>query len=169
MSKKTIDLEKTIMAQVKSGQIAMKPRWYFILGSFLMGAGLASASIVAIFLSNLSLFLLRQHGPRSEWRLQLMLDSFPWWIPLLAVVGIVAGVYLLKKYDFSYKRNFSLLVAVFIVAIFAAALIIDQVGLNDTWSRQGPMRRFYYGLEEKDTSLQPRRGGGQGMRRNFSF
>ena len=173
MSKKTINsstknLEKTIMAKVKSGKIAMKPRWYFVLGSLLMSLGIIGFSIGAIFLTNLSFFLLRQHGPMGEYRLQLMLNSFSWWIPFLAILGITIGVWLLKKYDFSYKNNFGLIAFVFVFSIIAAAFIIDFSGFNNIWSHQGPMRGFYQRLENQDSSLPARRGNGQG-RRNESW
>ena len=28
------DLEKTVMNKIMSGEVSMKPRWYFILGTF---------------------------------------------------------------------------------------------------------------------------------------
>jgi hypothetical protein len=160
---KQVDFEKTIMAKVKSNEITMKPRWYFVIGSFLMVAGLVGFSIGAIFITNITLFLLRRHGPMGEWRLQLMLNSFPWWVPILAIVGIVSGIWLLKKYDFSYKKNFLLIVTGFVISIFFAAFILDNLGLNDVWSRQGPMRRFYNQIEGADPEFQ--RGPGQGSGR----
>jgi hypothetical protein len=165
MSKKTLELEKNIMAKVQSGAIVMKPRWYFVLGTVLMSAGLVGLSIGAIFLTNLSFFMVRQHGPMGEYRLQLMWESFSWWIPALAIAGIGAGVWLLKKYDFSYKKNFGLLLFGFVLSILAAAFIIDCSGLNDTWS-QGPMRGFYQRLQNQDSDLPQsqgqRKGQGQG-------
>lgn len=169
MSKKTISLEKNIMAKVKSGQIIMKPRWYFVMGSLLMIAGLISFSIGAIFLTNLSFFLLRQHGPMEDFRLQLMLDNFSWWIPPLAIIGILGGVWLLKKYDFSYKKNFGLIVVGFVLSILAAAFIIDYSGLNDFWSHQGPMRGFYQKLKNQDSVIPTKRGDGEGGQRKFTF
>ena len=180
MSKKTIknktkierNLEKTVMAKITAGTINMKPRWFFVLGSVSMMFGLVSASIGAIFLINLIFFLLRQHGPMGEWRLQLMLESFPWWILLLALGGIVSGIYLLKKYDFSYKNNFSLIVGVFVVAIILAAFLIDLTGLNDFWFRREPMRKFYQRYQPnnmRETSFPEHRGKMQHKLRNFAF
>jgi len=136
-------LEATVMNKISSGHITMRPRWYFVLGSILMGLGLVAASIGTIFLINLNFFLLRQHGPMGELKLQLMLESFPWWVPLLAISGIAAGVLLLKKYDFSYKKNFAPIASIFIIAIILSAFLIDLTGINDTWFRQGPMKRLY--------------------------
>lgn len=180
MSKKTIkkkiktkiNLEKEVMTKITIGAINMKPRWFFMLGSVSMVLGLVSASIGAIFLMNLIFFSLRQHGPMGEWRLQLMMKSFPWWILLLAIGGVVSGIYLLKKYDFSYKKNFSLIASVFVITIILAAFLIDLTGINDLWFKQGPMRRFYqkYQLNNIQDSQTPvYRGKMQNKSRNFTF
>jgi hypothetical protein len=161
------DFERTIMAKVKSNEISMRPRWFFVLGSLLMMVGLVGLSIGAIFLTNITLFLLRQHGPMGQWRLQVMLDNFPLWVPVLAVAGIVLGIVLLKKYDFSYKKNFWVIVAGFVISIILAAFVIDYLGLNDVWSRQGPMRRFYQQIEGQSTTTPRGEGQGQGRGRLY--
>ncbi|HBD02636.1 MAG: hypothetical protein UX38_C0004G0039 [Microgenomates group bacterium GW2011_GWC1_46_16] len=158
---KPIDLKKAIMAKVESNEIAMKPRWYFVLGSVLLVGGLAGLSVGAIFLVNLTWFLLRQHGPMGQWKLQLMLNNFPWWVPILAIGGIVLGIKLLKKFDCVYKKNIWLVIGGFVVAIILAAGLVDYLGLNDRLSRQGPMRRFYQQVEGQNWRL-PGRGGGNG-------
>lgn len=146
---KPVDLEKIVMKKVMSGEVVMKPKWYFIFGSILTLIGLIGSSIGTVFLVNLSLFLLRQHGPMGGWRLQQMIESFPWWVPVLAVAGMVLGVWLLKKYDFSYHKNFKLVAVGFISAVIVAAVIIDRLGLDEVWFRQGPIRRFYQRYENR--------------------
>ena len=139
-----VDLEKTVMAKVKSNEIVIKPRWYFILGSLLTMGGLVGLSIGAIFLTNLTVFLLSRHGPMGQWRLQVLLNSFPLWIPTFAVASTALGIRILRKYDFSYKKNFWVVVMGFILSIILVAILLDYLGLNDIWSRKGPMRGFYH-------------------------
>ncbi len=147
------------MEKVKSNEISMKPKWYFVVGSILTVTGLVGFSIGAVFLTNLTLFLLRRHGPMGQWRLEQLLTSMPLWIPILAVVCIVIGIWMLRKYDFSYKENFKLIIFGFILSIVLAAFVIDQLGLNDIWSRQGPMRRFYPRADEQGSLFQQDSGG----------
>ncbi len=151
MSKKKnqLKLEEKIMSQVKTGKISIKPKWCFVAGSLLLFSGLVSLSVGAIFLINLTVFILRRRGPMACWRLQTMIENFPLWMPVLAVIGIILGVRLLKKYDFSYKKNFALIVTSFILAILFAGFLIDGLGLNDYWARRGPMKRFYQRFEDK--------------------
>jgi len=157
----SVNFEKTIMEKVKSNEISMKPRWYFIVGSFSMIGGLIGLCIGVIFLINLTLFLLRQHGPMGQWRLELMLNSFPIWVPILAIAGIALGIWMLKKYDFSYKKHFWFIIAGCIISIFMTASLLDYVGFDDLWFKQGPMRRFYQQIENQNDPLFKEQGRGQ--------
>jgi len=153
-----IDFQKKVMSQVSSGQIKMKPKWYFVLVSILMTVGLTGVITAAIFFINLNLFLIRRHGPMLQWRLDLIFNSFPLWIPLLAILAVVSGIWLLKKYDFSYKTNFVFIIISFVLAIFASGWLIDALGFNEIWSQTRPMRRFYQRLELDDGQFIPGQG-----------
>lgn len=153
------------MAQISNGQVVMKPRWYFVVGSVLSLLGVLGTSMGAFFLMNLSLFLLRQHGPGGERRLALMISSFPWWIPVLAIVLLVAGIMALKRYDFSYRKNFTAIVAISVITLLVSAYIIDATGINDTWFGQGPMRRLYQANPELQENEVMRGNGMHGGRR----
>ncbi len=163
-----INLEEIVMNKIKSGQAKMKPKWYFAAGSLLMIMGLVSLTLSAIFLFNLTVFLVRKHGP-GYGRLEIMLNTFPYWIPILAVLGAVLGILLLKKYDFSYNKNFPLILMVFLSSIIIAALSIDYLGLNDVWSRRGPMKRFYQHFENQKHHFFERRNNIQYNRTETIF
>ncbi|MBW6441947.1 hypothetical protein K0B04_03550 [Patescibacteria group bacterium] len=130
------------MDKILSGEIKMKPKWYFVLGSILSFIGLTGSIVAAIFFTNLTLFLIRKRGPGTG-RIITMLDAFPIWIPIIAVGFFVLGIWLLKKYDFSYRKNFLIIILTLFTAIFISAQIINLLGLNDIWSQRGPMRRLY--------------------------
>lgn len=147
---KKINFEKEIMSKVKSGKITMKPKWYFVVGSLFSIVGLSALSVMSVFMVNILIFLLRRHGPMAQWRLEVMLNSFSIWIPVIAIFGIVVGIWLLKKYDFAYKRNFPVIIFGFIMSIVIAGFVIDGLGLNDIWSRRGLMKNFYQKIEKQD-------------------
>src|SRR3989339_821244 len=89
-----------------------------------------------------------EQGPGTG-RINMMLESFPLWVPLLAVAFVILGILVLKRYDFSYKKNFPLVAGTLVAAIILSALIINLSGLNDIWSKRGPMRRLY-NVNQKD-------------------
>jgi uncharacterized membrane protein len=92
----------------------------------------------------------------GSYRLAELVASFPWWAPLLAIAGFVLGIWLLKKYDFSYKRNPWAIAAIFLAAVILAGIAIDLTGLSDVWMKQGFMRRY---------GQQSGQGSGQGLGR----
>jgi len=156
-----VNMEEEVMSKVTSGKIIMRPRWYFIVGSVFSIIGLVALSVMSVFLVNVVMFSLRQHGPMGQIRLEEMFTSFPLWVPFLALFGIITGIFLLRRYDFSYKTSFFLIVVGFIASIIIAGLIIDNTGLNDSWSQKGVMRQFYQGVGRQENIIP--NGSGKGM------
>lgn len=140
MSKELNNITNAVMSKIREGKIKTRPKIYFILGSLLAFLGLVSSIVVSVFLFGLMRFLSRAHGPMGEYRLEQLLSSFPWWAPVFAVLGLISGIWLLRRYDFSYKIDFKIIIAGFILAIISAGVLIDMTGVNDTWVRRGPMK-----------------------------
>ncbi len=151
------------MSRIKREHITMKPRWYFIVGSLAMVLGIIGLSVVSIFFVNIIVFSLRTHGPMGAIRYQQLLSSFPWWAPMLVVIGLGFGIWMLKKYDFSYRKNFLLVILGFITAVIISGILIDYLGINKFLLRQGQMRRFYQQIQNQNT-IYPK---GQGQGRMF--
>ncbi len=155
-----LDFESKIISQIKADEIKMKPKWYFILGSLLLFTSLVGLSMGVVFLVNLSAFLIRRNGSFNAWKLQSILSVFPWWIPVIAVGGIFLSIWLLKKYDLSYKKNFKLIIAVLVIAMLMGGFLLDRLGLNEYLSR-GRMRRYYQQFEMQNINNYPTGGRGQ--------
>jgi hypothetical protein len=131
---------ENIMGQINQGRLKMKPKWYFILGSIFTFIGLVATVIVSTFSIGLISFSLRSHGRMGEYKLDQMIANFPWWTLILAIPGLILGIWLIRQYDFSYKFKPWLMIAGFILAIIIGGYIIDITGVNDAISRQGPMK-----------------------------
>jgi hypothetical protein len=140
---KQSDIEKNVMAQIEKGKVKMKPRTYFILGGVLMATGVIAAIIVSVIFLSINIFSLRIHGPSYGMKLIHMLWVFPWWAFIIATIGIVSGYYLLRKYDFSYKKNYKIITIILIVCVIIAAYLIDYFSLNNLLLRQPPFKGFY--------------------------
>lgn len=146
MSQELNKTTKEIMDKIHQGQIKMRPKYYFIIGYILTILGVVFSFITSIFFIGLTRFMIRSHGPMAGYRLEQLLSSFSWWIPLLAILGLVFGILILRKYDFSYKINFKLFVIGLIASMLIAGFIIDMTGLNEFWARRGGGRgakQFY--------------------------
>ncbi|MFA5961323.1 MAG: hypothetical protein WC848_01415 [Parcubacteria group bacterium] len=140
MPKESVNISSAVMEKINKGQIKMRPRIYFILGSIFVFTGLVASSVTAIFLVSLMRFMFRTHGPMGQFRLEQLLTSFPLWVPLVAILALIIGVVLMRKFDFSYKKNFWFLILGFVLAIIATGIVIDMTGLDNVWLQQGPMR-----------------------------
>jgi len=140
MSKELNKATEEIMSKINKGQIKMRPRLYFVVGYILTMVGLIFSFITSIFFVGLTRFAFRAHGPMSHYKLDQMISSFEWWIPISAVLGLVFGIWLLRRYDFSYKINFKVLIVGLIASILIAGFIVDMTGVNDRWFHKGPGR-----------------------------
>jgi len=159
MPRDEIDINNYVMDKIRSGEIKMRSRLWFIFGSLAVILGLVGSAILMVFFVSLMSFSLRTHGPMGSYRLQEILSSFPWWAPVLALVGLGLGVWLLKKYDFSYRRNLFLIVMGLLLALILAGVTIDYLGLDDIWLKHGPMRQYW----QQSATGTGRHGQGQGQ------
>lgn len=140
MQKDLKNITNTVMDKIRNNEVKMRPRIYFVLGSILTFAGLVSSVVISVFLVSLIRFSLRSHGPMGNFKLDQMLSSFPWWAPFLAIIGLIVGTRLIRKYEFSFKVNRKLLIVGFILAIIVGGIVVDLIGFNDVLIRRGPMK-----------------------------
>ncbi len=147
----------------------MRPRIYFVLGSILLGLGLAGTVACSAFFINLILFTFKTHHPfvfliLGRHGLRPFLLTFPWLPFLVAFLGIWGGSRLLKKYDISYKKNFWGLVIVLLIAILVLGFLIHRSNINPRLGKIRPLRGFYQSqlpeeekqmFREKIRQLQP--------------
>jgi len=143
MPKELKNISDSIMGKIRHGKLKMRPKLYFIIGSVLVFISLILSALSSVFLFGLIRFSLRSHGPMGQYRFEQLLASFPWWAVVLAFLGLVVGLWLIRKYDFSYKINFKIVIIGFVAAIIIAGYLVDVGGLNDVFSRQGCMNRIY--------------------------
>ena len=128
------------MEKIKEDKVSMKPKFYFVLAGILTFAGLILSIIASVFIFSLIDFLIRANGPMKGVRLTLLIGTFPWWILILGIMGLILGIFFLRKFDFSYKFNPFLLITFFIAAVIIAAILIDATGLDNLWLKRGPMQ-----------------------------
>lgn len=141
MSNEIKNITDEVMKKIREGDVKMKPKYYFIIGSVLSFLGLVSSIITSVFLVALTRFAFRsQFSIRAEYKFDQMLSEFPWWAPVLAVVFLFIGIKLIRRYDFSYKKNFVYVSIWIVLAVFTAGLVFDMTGLNDIWLQRGPMK-----------------------------
>ncbi len=140
MSKELKNITESVMGKIHHGEVKMRPKIYFVMGSLLTFFGLVFSLATSVFLVGLIRFSIRSHGGMGSYRFEQMIESFPLWVPILAVISLCVGVWLLRQYDFSYKKNYPLIIASIVIAVIATGLFIDSIGLHDNLARRGHMR-----------------------------
>jgi len=160
MSEELKNVTKSVLERIHHEKITMRPRIYFVLGSMLAFIGLTASILTSVFLFSLLRFSLRSHGPMGTYRWEQLVSNFPWWALFVALFGLILGIWLLRRYEFSYKIDFRVIALGFILAIIATGFVLDMTGLSDVLSRQGPMKgmmRQY--IPGENTQPNPLNGG----------
>lgn len=101
-------LKDRVMASVKSGQLKMRPKWYFILRALLLAVGVALAALGGLYLASLLVFIAHETGistvPVFGWPgIMLFLTSLPWVLILLVLLLIVILELMVRHYSFAYR------------------------------------------------------------------
>jgi hypothetical protein len=135
---KTKDIANNITKKIQSGELNMKPKFYFVLGSILSSAGVLIFSILGTYFANMIIHRIRigkmvtelRKAPIS-FRFSMFLRVFPWEYLLLSIGFIILGLYLIRKFDVSYKKSYVFLVTIFLTGVILTAFVIDKSGLNE--------------------------------------
>jgi hypothetical protein len=126
--------KENILKKINTGEIDMKPRWYFVLQTTLLLVSLIIVSLVAIYFFSFILFFLEQTGllfaPLFGLRgLGLFLISSPWFLISLVIVFLSLLYILVSRYSFSYRKPviYSLLAIVLVVIVMSAFIKVTLV------------------------------------------
>ncbi len=146
------------MSKIISEKIKIKPKIYFIFGSVITIISFIFLFSISVFSTNILFFILKRRCGIYQWQIQNLLINFPWWTLIISILGIVLGILIIKKNNFSYKKNFIFIISIFIISIIISAFIINYLNLNHFFARQRPMKRFYQQLELRDKKIPRFRG-----------
>jgi len=146
--KKKKDISDKIMKDIKAHEVKMKPKVYFVLGSVMLGVSLAFLVLFTSFFIHLVMYRMRIDSPQSflgfgRMGLTPFLLNFPWIQLGLVVGGLLIGLHLLKRYDFSYKKNIWMVILVAVTLVVTLAFVIDSVGFDRRFGKMKPIGPLY--------------------------
>lgn len=152
------DLEDVIMGKIHHDEVKMKPQWYFIIGSVVLFLSIFLLFFITILFLTITWYRLRVGGPFGYlafgsvgWK--AFIQTFPLLPFILALFGFFFGASLLKKYDFSYKKNFTFILAGTVLSLALAAFFVDYVGINEHLSQRRQLRPLYRDALESEEWL----------------
>lgn len=155
------NIKSNIIKKIENKELTMRPQWVFMLGSFLSVIGLAISTALALLSIQLLRFRLTHPGIGAARKIDYILTTLPWYIPVLAIVGMIGGYILLRRYDFSYRKNLGLISLLVLVSIIGSSFLLSRLGLDDFMTKRGYFRQIY-GQESGSGQLN-RGGNGRGQ------
>jgi hypothetical protein len=155
------NIKQGILKKIQDNELKMRPKWVYLLGSALSALGLLIATGLSLLAIQLFRFRLTHPGIGAARKLDFVLTTLPWYIPLLAVVGLVGGYLLLRRYDFSYRKNLGIITLLIAVGLVLSSYLLDYLGFNSFLSRRGYFRQIYGQSQEINQLGGPGRGAGQ--------
>lgn len=158
-------IKNKIIEKIESKQLVMKPAWVFYFGSAMSVMGLFLTTIITLLSIQLLKFRLNHPGLGAERKINYIISTLPWYVPVLAISGLVGGYLLLKRYDFSYSKNSKIIFGIVITGLVLGSILLHRIGMDDFLSRRGFFRQIYMQNEQVNPSQRPGRGPGYGKLR----
>lgn len=62
MTEQFHSLQERVLGAIQRKEVAMRPRWHFVLRAVLIALAIAIAGLFAIYLASLAIFLMKMNG-----------------------------------------------------------------------------------------------------------
>lgn len=145
MSEPESAIQRTVLKEITSGKVRMRPRIFFSLLLLVGGAATLAAGIVAAYLTSMSVFLLRistastpAYGARRN--LTESFAHFPWWAVAVSLALFTIGIIVLRKYGRMYRVRARSLALLFLAATLLLGLLFFSFNIghpSENSSRHG--------------------------------
>lgn len=142
------DLVSPVMDAIDRDTVAMRPAYYFVLGSILLSMGLVTVLLTGMFAVNSLYHSMSYYQPFDfllfgDDGLLPFLAVFPW-VRLLVSLGLVwLGLRFIRAYDAAYSYNFGVVVLLLVGGVMAGSVGLDAVGIRHHVSRLPSLQRVY--------------------------
>jgi len=136
------------MSQIKSGRLDMRARWIYVAQKIGLRSGMALTSLILVFLLNIFFFYIQTnnllpflHEGANTW--QEILHSLPYDLVIIILTLILILNFIVKKFDFSYKKPFKIMFSFVIGIVILGAIMLFISNFNFT-VRNSLNRGGYY-------------------------
>jgi hypothetical protein len=133
-----MELGDHIIKTIKSGDVKMRSRWYFVLRDILGTVAIVIILLIAVYVCSFIIFVLHQDG---AWFVPVfgfggwfaLFNALPWVLIVLSCLFVVALAFLVMRYPFSYRWPvlYSFLGICFLIA--AASFLFVQTSFSNTF------------------------------------
>ncbi len=142
-------LEKSLLNKIKSGEIEMKPKYFFTIAYSLLITGILGLFLVSSWFFNILLYKIRtqelwEYFSYGDAGFESFVYNIPFGAILVSLFCFIIGIILLKKFDLSYKQKFPVLVMVVAIVLICAAYLMDKNGLNKKLDTTHKLGNIYH-------------------------
>jgi hypothetical protein len=147
-----------VLDQLESKQVKMKPKFYFVTGSIVLGIGLGSSLLTSLYFIGLSTFKFRAQAPFDFLSLgtggvRPFLATVPWLAMFVAVVGVTVGMLLIRKYRFGYRHSLKGLTIGVVGIVIVAGMALQIAGAHRLVEKIPAIKGLYHEQFEGDKWL----------------
>lgn len=138
MSKTHLDTQ--VIKRIQVEHLSMRPRWIFVAGTILAGAGMVLSLVATTFALYILQFSLFHQGYGATRKVAYVLGLAPWHYGVLALLSLWIGLTLLRRFDVSYKKQSAVLLGLILLGLALGVYLIDRTGLDDMLYQRGFLR-----------------------------
>ncbi|MFA5085981.1 MAG: hypothetical protein WC468_00060 [Candidatus Paceibacterota bacterium] len=139
------ELEKSIMEEIKSGQVKIRSKYVFVAEKLGLGTAFALSVLLSVLFFNLILFYLKEtdnlkYLSFGKFGIFAFLESFPYLLVVAFIILIVLSGYLITKSDVSYKKPFGYLAVGMVASIMVMGAVLTSANVGkiiETQARGG--------------------------------
>jgi len=128
-------IEEKIIGKIKSGEVKMKPKIYFIAVTALITLGILITIGFALFITSFIIFSLHSSGswflPRFGTKgIGAFFMEMPWFLVILASLFIILTYFFGRRFSFAYRNPLIYFAAIILVAVVAGSFIVAKTPLH---------------------------------------
>jgi len=143
MNNQQNSINNKVINKIKSGNIKMKPKIYFVLRTALLMLSILVLVLFIVCLISFIAFSLRSSGvwlsPAFGFPcIKMLFGSLPWVLILITVVLIVLLEIFAKKFTFVYRKPILYSLLIIILVVFLGGFLIDKTPFHSNlfWKAQ---------------------------------
>ena len=130
------NVKESVLHKIKQGEVSMRPRWYFVLKSFLVLAGMCILGLWLIYLVSFIIFALVTSGVIiiPIFGIQGLIEflfALPWLLIVIAILFVVLLEILVNRYSFGYRKPLLYTLFTIIGLTVMGTFLVSQSGIHD--------------------------------------
>lgn len=141
-----------ILEKIKSEEVKMKPKMYFVFTSMLYIVGLTLGTIFTVYLLSFLLYFFTSQSLEHTrnfglYGIKIFLISLPWIIILLSIILFIILEILVRHFKFGYKKPIIYSLSAIIIFMSLTSLVIAKTSLYNHMPMIGNLSEHYKHLE----------------------